>query len=469
MHKSKGNAIPFEEAAERMGADVMRWMFCRNNPANNINFGYRPADEIRNRFIFKLWNTYAFFCNYARLDGFDSGAAAVPVHERPDIDRWILSDLQLLIQTAQREFEDYNVMAFCLAAEEFVAEKLSNWYVRRNRRRFWKSEKSTDKLAAYQTLYTVLTTLSKLLAPIMPFLTEVMYQNLEQSQAESARSARPLSVHLCDFPQVDKDRIDAKLSAEMEALLRLVSLGSAARNSVKIKVRQPLAEIRIQAASDPERDAVIRFGEQIADELNVKKVSLHDSEQGPLLQYEVKPNLKALGPKLGQQLKDVQRAVAQLEPAAIIEKFQRGEGLEVVHASGVTLLDSNDLLVTVKAPEGWAGVADRNTQLMLDVRITEELEREGTAREIVRHVQELRKKAGLEMEDRIRLHFHTDSSAIRQAIESHESYICGETLATELTSQPLDGGASRAVIKLLGGPLTIELDKASFRTTAEES
>ncbi len=469
MHKSKGNAIPFEEAAERMGADVMRWMFCRNNPANNINFGYRPADDIRNRFIFKLWNTYAFFCNYARLDGFDPEGPTIPVHERPDIDRWILSDLQLLTQTARREFEEYNVMAFCLAAEDFVAEKLSNWYVRRNRRRFWKSEKTTDKLAAYQTLYTVLTTLTRLMAPVMPFLTEVMYQNLERTHAEELTGARPLSVHLCEFPQVQKDRIDAGLSAEMDALLRLVSLGSAVRNSVRIKVRQPLAEIKIQAASGPERDAVVRFAEQIADELNVKKVSLHDPAQGTLLKYEVKPNLKTLGPELGNQVKDVQRALAQLEPASIVEKFQRGEGLELVHDRGVAHLGSSDLLITVKAPEGWAGIADRNTQVMLDVRITEELAREGMAREIVRHVQELRKKAGLEMEDRIRLHFETDSLAIRQAIESHAAYIRGETLAIDMTSQPLDDGAFRAVIQLQGEPLTIELDKTSFRSTAEES
>ena len=166
MHKSKGNAIPFDEAADKMGVDVMRWMYCRHNPAANINFGYGPAEELRNRFMLKLWNTYAFFCNYARLDGFDPNTPVVPVRERPDIDRWILSDLQLLIQTARREFEHYNVMAFCLEAEKFVDDKLSNWYVRRNRRRFWKSEKSADKLAAYQTLYTVLTTLIRLFAPV---------------------------------------------------------------------------------------------------------------------------------------------------------------------------------------------------------------------------------------------------------------------------------------------------------------
>ena len=171
MHKSKGNSIPFEEAAEKMSADLVRWMFCRHNPVTNINFGYGPAEELRNKFVLKLWNTYAFFCNYARLDGFDPAEPPVPAKDRPDIDRWILSDLQLLIRSAHDAFQSFDVTAFCLEAEDFVDNRLSNWYVRRNRRRFWKSEHSADKQAAYQTLYTVLTTLTRLFAPVMPFLS----------------------------------------------------------------------------------------------------------------------------------------------------------------------------------------------------------------------------------------------------------------------------------------------------------
>src|SRR5439155_22519764 len=307
------------------------------NPANNINFGYGPADEIRNRFIFKLWNTYAFFCNSARLDGFDPNSPAVPIRQRPDIDRWILSDLQLLIQTARREFENYNVMAFCLGAETFVAEKLSNWYVRRNRRRFWKSEKSEDKLAAYQTLYTVLTTLIRLFAPIMPFLTEVMYQNLEQSR--SAEAGRQLSIHHCNFPEVDDALIDAELSADMEALLRLVPLGSAARHSVRIKVRQPLAEIVIQPASNSERHAIQRFADQISEELNLKKVSLHDPAEGPLLGHEVSPNLKTIGPKFGERVKEIRTALAALHPNSLVAKLQVGGKIELDCAGTTVILD----------------------------------------------------------------------------------------------------------------------------------
>ncbi len=264
MHKSEGNAIPFEGAADEgyetltpqgnlerqppMGADLVRWMFARNTPSNNINFGSKTAEEIRNKFVLKLWNTFAFFSNYARLDRFDPEAPQVPVAERPDIDRWILSDLQLLIRTARREFERFNVMAFCIEAEQFVDDRLSNWYVRRNRRRFWKSEQGADKLAAYQTLYTTLTTLTKLLAPVMPFLTETMYQALVVRGSQDGAS-----VHHCDYPLADEALLDADLSADMDALLRLVSLGSAARNTVKVKVRQPLAEMKVQPADERER------------------------------------------------------------------------------------------------------------------------------------------------------------------------------------------------------------------------
>jgi isoleucyl-tRNA synthetase len=456
MHKSKGNAIPFEEAAEKMGADVMRWMFCRHNPANNINFGYGPADEIRNRFIFKLWNTYAFFCNYARLDAFSPDDPPVPVIERPDIDRWILSDLQLLIRTARREFERYNLMAFCLQAEEFVADKLSNWYVRRNRRRFWKSEKGRDKVAAYQTLYTVLTTLVKLLAPIMPYVTEAMYQNLRAgAEAEAA------SVHHCEFPEADEALIDAELSAQMEALLRLVSLGLAARNNAKIKVRQPLAEMKVRPGKDAERRALERFSDQVLEELNVKKLTLDDSR--PLLRYEVKPNLKTLGPKLGTRLEEVHKALALTNPVEVAEKVLAGEGVELACAGGALFLDPSDFIVETKAPEGWAGAPDRGTQLLIDVRITEKLALEGMAREVVRHVQELRKKAGLEMEDRIILRLDTDASELRGAIQAHLSYICAETLAAQCVDQPLGPQAHNITARVVGQPLTIELSKVGNR------
>jgi isoleucyl-tRNA synthetase len=433
----------------------------------------------------KLWHCYKFFFDYAPIPpergGFDRAAPEILVKDRPDIDRWILSDLQLLIQMARREFESFNLMAFCLEAERFVDDKLSNWYIRRNRRRFWKSEQGTDKQAAYQTLYTVLTTLTKLFAPIMPFLTETMYQNLDVTGADASGSATPdtdasgspVSVHSCDFPEADDTLIDQVLSAEMEALLRLVSLGSAARNSAKIKVRQPLAEMRVQPSQARERRAIERFGDQISEELNIKRVVLHNvgeplsqtspdklwpdenHQREPLLRLELMPNIKSIGPKHGPRSKEIQAAFEKADQKAIQEQWAANG---VVELAGVNL-DADDLIEAFKAPPGWAGIQDRETLVAVDTRLTVELKLEGLAREVVRHVQNARKEAVLEMEDRIILYLHTESPGLGKAIETHMDYICRETLATQFTTQPLGEGAHRVTVKVDGQPLTIELRK----------
>jgi isoleucyl-tRNA synthetase len=503
MHKSKGNAIPFDGATDSgyklfherdpkqkpeaqahkdlpegwlpnsvkeetilidnkpklvvsaayppMGADEIRWLFCRHNPVNNINFGPGPAEELRSQFLLKLWNTYAFFCNYARLDGFDPSSPQVPVKDRPDIDRWILSDVQLLIQKAHAAFRDFDVQSFCLEAERFVDDRLSNWYVRRNRRRFWKSEHGEDKLAAYQTLYTVLLTLTKLFAPVMPFLAETMYRNLVAPGAAKA------SVHLEPYPVADEALIDAALSEDMDALLDLVSLGSAARNAVKIKVRQPLAELKVQPGTDAQRRAVVRFPDQIEEELNIKKVTLH--EGGPLLLYEVKLNPKTLGPKLGPRLKDAHAALAALDSAVVARKVQAGEALELMIGGEPVMIEPSDVWVQTRAADGWAGVADHGTQLALDARVTEDLALEGMAREVVRHVQQARKDADLQMEDRIVLYLHTESERLARAIGVHRAYIAAETLVAEWADKPLGAGAYRVEVKVEGQGLMIEMRK----------
>jgi isoleucyl-tRNA synthetase len=463
MHKSKGNAIPFEEAAEKMSADLMRWMFSRHNPANNINFGYGPADEIRNKFVLKLWNTYAFFCNYARLDGFDPAAPQVPVKDRPDIDRWILSDLQILIQTARREFERFNVQAFCLKAEEFVDDKLSNWYVRRNRRRFWKSEQSADKQAAYQTLYTVLTTLAKLFAPIMPFLMEAIYRNLTLSgRRQSAEpSSSPESVHHCAFPEPDEKLIDADLSADMDALLRLVSLGSAARNIAKIKVRQPLAEMRVFTDDQSVREAVTRFGDQICEELNVKKVSIVEKDSPAFFSIEASIRPETIKFEFGSKAGQVIAALDKLprEKKGELANLNAPYDLTLFSGESVSLVPLEHFQLRAKGIENWAVVDHLGTYVGIDARITEALKKEGLAREFVRHVQNARKDAGLEMENRIELYLSTESKELREAIEAHKEYICRETLAVKWATQPLGEGAHLAIVKVDGQPLTVELSK----------
>ena len=458
MHKAKGNSIPFDEAAEKMSADLCRWLYCRNDPAANINFGYGPANELRAAFTLKLWNTYAFFVNYARLDDFDPAGPPVPLEKRPDIDRWILSDLRQLVQTARAAFESYNMRAFCLDAEKFVDDKLSNWYIRRNRRRFWKSEAGDDKLAAYQTLYTVLTTLTRLIAPVMPFLAETLYQNLVAACGLASGQA---SVHLCDYPKPEELPFDEQLSADMDALLRLVSLGSAARNAVKIKVRQPLAELKVQPASDADRRAVERFADQIIEELNVKKVTLHDPASGPLLEREVKPNLKTLGPKFGPRLAEVQKAIMEWPPPVIALVDGTTTEVELPCPNGPVTLITADLWVSTKAPEGWAGVADRGTQVLIDSRLTDALKHEGMARDVIRQVQDLRKTAGLQMEDRIELCLGTESETLRKASDAHRDYIAAETLTVRWATALLDGDAQRADVKIDGQALTIMLRKVT--------
>jgi isoleucyl-tRNA synthetase len=245
----------------------------------------------------------------------------------------------------------------------------------------------------------------------------------------------------------------------MEALLRLVSLGSAARNSVRIKVRQPLAEIIIQPANDSERHAVPRFPEQISEELNLKRVSLRDPAEGPLLSYEVSPNLKTLGPKFGERLREIRTALAELDANSLATKIQAGENIELDCAGTTVLLDPSDILLKAKAPDGWTGLIDHGTQLLLDTRINEALAQEGMAREVVRHVQELRKKSGLEMEDRIALHFATESPELLRAVEAHGSYISAETLAVEWPNVALDGDSHATSVKVDGHPLTIQLRK----------
>lgn len=438
-----------------IGADVMRWMYCRHNPASNLNFGPVPANEVRAKFHIKLWNCYAFFCNYARLDGFDPHAAEVPVQQRPAIDRWILSDLQGLIQTARNAFENYDVMGFCLEAERFVDDRLSNWYVRRNRDRFWSKNAELndagkqDKLAAYQTMYAVLRTLSQLIAPINPFLAEGLWQNLRTD-------ADPQSVHLCRFPEVDPGLLDSNLSEEMNALLRLVSLGGAARNLAKHKVRQPLAELRIATSSEAEARAAKLFETQLQEELNVKAVSLHDASGGPMLQPSVKLQLKTAAAKLGPNRKQAEVELGQTAPEALIAKLREQGNYSL---AGVELI-SSDFLTEYIAPEGWAGVADKGTQLMIDTRITTELKYEGMARDVIRLVQDARKAAGLDVSDKIELYLTTESAELGQAIDRHQGTIAGETQVGKWATASMNGESFNLADKQIDGhKLSISLKK----------
>lgn len=485
MHKSDGTAIWFEEAAEQLGVDTMRWMYLAQNPAIDLRFGKRhpdkpvtlqtpdgpitktaegaptcevvsrPADEIRRQILIPLWNTYAFFVNYARPDEFDPATAAVPLAERPEIDRWILSNLQALIEVARREMENFDTAAYLREATTFI-DDLSNWYVRRNRRRFWRSRNAgdRDKLAAYQTLYTVLVTLTKLLAPVIPFLTERMYQNLT-SPALRRGGANAESVHLCSYPIVDAALRDPQLSERMALAQTVVNLGHGLRERSAQRVRQPLPELRFACAIPAQRAAIERLAEVIQDELNVKKISGCDNLDD-LVHYNYKPNLKTLGPKFGKGLAAISKALPAID-AKTLAPLRRGESVTLSIEGTEYLLAPDDVLVSTQQAADWVAADERGVQIALSLIVTPELKREGMARDFVRQVQQLRKDADLEIQDRIRIFYSTENAEVIAAVAEWDDYIRSETLADSITrTSPAPAGTRDALIGEIPVPIWIE-------------
>ncbi len=463
MHKSDGTAIWFEEAAEQIGVDTMRWMYLAQNPAQDLRFGTRhkdkpvtietpdgptdhtaeglpvcevvskPADEVRRQILIPLWNSYSFFVNYARLDEFDPLAPPVPVAERPEIDRWVLSNLQALIATSRREFENYNTPGACAAAAAFI-DDLSNWYIRRNRRRFWRSRDAsdTDKLAAYQTLFEVLVTLSKLLAPCAPFVCERMYQNLVVLPSTiNHQPSAPASVHLCSYPNPDETLLDPELNERMALAQLVVKLGHKLREEADLRVRQPLAELRFACPDPQQRAAIERLADVIAEELNLKRLTSCD-HLDDLVSYVYKPNQKALGPKHGKLLGAITAALAATDPNTLAP-LRRGESVTLKVADTEVVLLPTDIVITTQQAAEWISTDERGVQIALSTHLTPELLQEGIARDFVRQVQQLRKDANLEIQARIKVSYSTDDADVLAAMQSWGEYIRGETLANSVT------------------------------------
>jgi isoleucyl-tRNA synthetase len=431
MHKSWGNSIEFNEAADRMGVDVMRWMYCHHKPEQNLPFGYHRADEIRRQFLIPFWNVYNFFVTYAKLDEWTPNAKNL--HEiitgsQNPLDRWIVARLNEVIAKTTTSLEDYDAYTATLAIQDLL-EDLTNWYVRRSRRRFWRSEHDADKEAAYATLYHVLTTLIKVLAPITPFVTEVMYQNLVRGVDDSA----PESVHHCLWPEVDPAAIDQALLAQMDLARRIASLGLGARGSANIKVRQPLARALVhvgQAESVPYTQLSGELTAIVVDELNIKTLE-YASEAGQLVNYTVLPNLKLLGPKLGKLIPAVRKALEAANAHELVAKVQAGENV-TLHVEGQDVeLTPEELLIQTQPAEGLAVAADRVITVGIDVVITPELAAEGLAREIVRRVQNMRKDAGFDIADKITIYYQVEGE-LHHVFENWTDYIKNETLATAI-------------------------------------
>ncbi|MDQ3513241.1 MAG: class I tRNA ligase family protein, partial [Chloroflexota bacterium] len=449
MHKSKGNAIWFDDAAEIAGVDTMRWLFATVNPFVNVNFGYGNCDAVRRRFIIPLWNCYAFFANYARLDGWDPAdpANAVPLAERSMLDRWVISRLHQLTALCRERLDDYDSLAAARAIEHFVIEELSNWYIRRNRRRFWKPESDRDKLAAYATLHECLVTLSGLLSPFVPFLADEIYQNL----VRSADPAAPASVHLTDYPTADPAAIDAALSADMTAVLEVVTLGHAARQEAAVKVRQPLPALLVYSRDAAATDSVMRLREMVQDELNVKEIRPL-ADPGDVVAYDIRPNLSLLGPKYGKRLGPIRAALAALAAASVAGRAAGGQPVTLSLPGGdeVALLPE-EILVSLTKREGYAAAQGAIGTVVLDTSLTPSLIHEGQMRDFVRGVQDARKRAGYEIEDRITLTAVADPEIVI-ALTRHEATIRAEVLAVALDITSASGRSDAVEAESTDGP-----------------
>jgi isoleucyl-tRNA synthetase len=421
MHKSKGNAIWFEDGAEKMGVDSMRWLYSRHNPAANLNFGFGIADEVRRRFIIPLWNVYSFFVTYANIDGYDPKSTAPLVERRPELDRWILSELAELTVDMTASLDTYEVELATRRAEGFV-EQLSNWYVRRSRRRFWKSDADEDKQAAYATLYECLVTLTRLIAPIIPFVSEKMFLNLAASDAEGRES-----VHLESYPVADETRIDRRLSQAVRLAMRLSSLGRAARSKVGVKVRQPMAEALVKLRSAEEAELLEQISSQVCEELNIRRVSVLDDER-EVAEIEVKADMSRIGPRFGADTRNVLAALSKADPSEVYVAVAAGDSVTV----GDYVLEPEDIVVTSSAIEGYSVVSEGGYSVAITTEITPELELEGRARELVHLVQNMRRSAEFDIADHIVTYYDGDE-ALEEVIAAHGDYIRQETLSRELT------------------------------------
>jgi isoleucyl-tRNA synthetase len=424
MSKSLGNIVQPWDVINLHGADALRWyLFTATPPGQERRFSSDLVGDVIRNFTLTLWNVYSFFITYANLDKPQALTVTAPTN---DLDRWLLSELNVLVRDVTNAYETYDVTNATRPVEKFV-ETLSTWYVRRSRRRFWKNDSDSDKQAAYSTLYTALVTIAKLIAPAMPFLSEELYQNLVRSVDETA----PESVHLAEWPKVMGEFIDESLNRDMGLIMRLVSLGHSARQKANRKVRQPLAEAAFSVGNPAERKALMNNVDVIADELNVKQVRLLDASTEALT-HTVKPLPKQLGQKYGNKYPAIQKAILAMNAEEVAKTLHSGSSLKVtVEGENYDIL-SDEVEVKAMAKEGFAVAEEGSYVAALVTDLTPELIAEGMAREFVRRVQDLRRSADLDVSDRVEL-FVEASAGLRSAVEAHESYIKAETLTTKLS------------------------------------
>jgi isoleucyl-tRNA synthetase len=427
MSKRLGNAADPFETLGKYGADATRWYMVSNaNPWDNLKFDLDGITEVQRKFFGTLYNTYSFFSLYANVDGFAYSEKDIPLSERPEIDRWILSELNTLIKDSTAFYEDYEPTKAARAISTFVTENLSNWYVRLCRRRFWKGTYEHDKIAAYQTLYSCLKTIAQLGAPIAPFFMDQLYRDLTGVCESDAIE----SVHLALFPKADESLIDAVLEEKMHKAQIISSLTLSLRKKERIKVRQPLQRIMIPVLDARDKAQIEAIADLVKSEVNVKEIELIDDASGILVK-EIKPNFKALGPRFGKQMGQIAGIIKsfQQEDIALLEKTGKKE----VEINGnAIILTLEDVEITSSDIDGWLVANQSGITVALDVTISPELKKEGISREIVNRIQNIRKESGLEVTDRINIEIASHSE-LDDALKTNEQYIKDETLADLLT------------------------------------
>ncbi|WP_297089260.1 isoleucine--tRNA ligase [uncultured Draconibacterium sp.] len=442
MSKRLGNAVDPFETIDKYGSDPLRWYMITNaQPWDNLKFDIDGVEEVKRKFFGTLYNTYNFFALYANVDGFKYAEEEIPVEKRPEIDRWIISLLNSLIKEVGESYENYEPTRAGRAISEFVSENLSNWFVRLSRKRYWGGEYSTDKVSAYQTLYTCLEAVAKLMAPIAPFYADLLFNDLNKVTGKTS----DLSVHLDNFPVCDNNLIDKDLEEKMAIAQKASSMILALRRKEKLKVRQPLGKIMVPVLNPHFKEQFEAVSNIILAEVNVKEVEFLTDTAG-VIKKKIKPNFKALGPKYGKMMKQIAGAVNQLDQTAISDFESTGE-YELTLGDEKIMLSLDDVEIQTEDIPGWTVATEGQMTIALDINVSEELKQEGIAREFINKIQNLRKESGFEVTDRIKLTV-LKHDEYNQAVENHIEYICAQTLADalELTDKVDDAKSNEVEI-----------------------